>query len=857
MKFFASKRYQRVTNFALAFMLVVSTLTASVPFLFSESVSAVASNVYSGINLDGWTVDRTAPSGGSGKATFMGREALQLNVSQLSSNPDNFNRYEGLVKNITASNSIKGDLYVDAGWPSSVRAGIWGGGYDASNNVSSYPIIEFNRSVASNWRIFDSNGAGWRDVVVTSATTGWNKIELTINKDDSAKTDIYVNDVFVGSSIGESTQSFKKIYINNFNAGDANYAVRWSNFQYGNVPTNYSNVYVSPTGSDSNNGVSVDFPFKTVQKALNTVAVNGTVNLSAGTFPQEQLTIVKEGTKIIGQGRDATKVTVLSNGSGQGLLAEGLSNITIKSLGVVGSNNSTTASGNALVKLANGQNGIIENVQVESASGVRTYATGIDINGYANVRIDNVYIHGLGKNGIAVTGRSAGQSNDVNNIRIQGAAVADVSWAAIAFYTTKEVRVGGVVTDRIPLGNITNVSFGGTSTLQYNDDGVYLEGLTGKTITGLSGAPVSLDGVVLKDSRSTYITNAQSSDVNAYNVAFDGKTAGQMTSAEFAALNVKIIDRNDNPAAGIVNLRTALNAPVVQTQGWTNAATTVNWTAATDRTATNLQYAFSYSTDRYTGFTTVANGNSTSKDVSALFTTPGSYFVYVTATEDGVTTTSSTVEIQVIGTLEITAITGSGQAGSQATVNWTPVYGREQFDNYEVYLNDELVETVTDPSATSAEITLPNEVGPADVYVKANFKASIGGSNSRTSETETVEVVAVPFVPITPVVTIPASGDDDTDDDNTSNTQNAGFAGVIGATSNQGVLGANTDDDAAAAEVKGTSTDKTAAVADGVNNTDGKIFGLAWFWWLLIIAALAAIAWWIIGAIRRRNSSEA
>ncbi|MDB5180085.1 MAG: hypothetical protein JWN12_717 [Candidatus Saccharibacteria bacterium] len=50
MKFFASKRTQRLTNFALAAMLVVSTLTASVPFLFSQKADAVTSSyVYRGI----------------------------------------------------------------------------------------------------------------------------------------------------------------------------------------------------------------------------------------------------------------------------------------------------------------------------------------------------------------------------------------------------------------------------------------------------------------------------------------------------------------------------------------------------------------------------------------------------------------------------------------------------------------------------------------------------------------------------------------------------------------------------------------------------------------------------------------
>ena len=49
MKFFARKQNQRVTNFALAAMLFVSTITASVPFLFNQTASAVSSAVYVGL----------------------------------------------------------------------------------------------------------------------------------------------------------------------------------------------------------------------------------------------------------------------------------------------------------------------------------------------------------------------------------------------------------------------------------------------------------------------------------------------------------------------------------------------------------------------------------------------------------------------------------------------------------------------------------------------------------------------------------------------------------------------------------------------------------------------------------------
>jgi len=106
-----------------------------------------------------------------------------------------------------------------------------------------------------------------------------------------------------------------------------------------------------------------------------------------------------------------------------------------------------------------------------------------------------------------------------------------------------------------------------------------------------------------------------------------------------------------------------------------------------------------------------------------------------------------------------------------------------------------------------------------------------------TDSAASIAAVAVP-APATPIVVTPL------------------VTPLITPASAAAVLGANTDD-TASAEVKGATTDVAATDKSGVNNNDGTIFGIAWFWWLLIIAALAAAAWWIIGAIRRRNGSEA
>jgi len=63
MKFFASKRTQRVANFSLAVMLVVSTITASVPFLFSQNADAASTVTVTASNPQGWTTADTRTNG--------------------------------------------------------------------------------------------------------------------------------------------------------------------------------------------------------------------------------------------------------------------------------------------------------------------------------------------------------------------------------------------------------------------------------------------------------------------------------------------------------------------------------------------------------------------------------------------------------------------------------------------------------------------------------------------------------------------------------------------------------------------------------------------------------------------------
>ncbi len=270
---------RKITLITTAFVLAVSSLTAAVPFVLSKDASAVSGTSYTNVNpAAGWVVDRTAPSGGWGSEQFAGRQTLYTKVDAPSNASTSFYQYEGIKKAVAdQTQTLKADLYIDASWPANVRAGFWGVGYDATGTLSSYPIVEYNTaSSATHWRIWDSTGAGgWRDVAVSSAATGWNTIELALNKTDASKTDVYVNGALIGTSAVDETKSLRSIILNNYNFGTDDYTVHWSNIQTGtynpDAPTNLKFVKDStsatvPAGSTVSNS-DITLSWNTVPNA--------------------------------------------------------------------------------------------------------------------------------------------------------------------------------------------------------------------------------------------------------------------------------------------------------------------------------------------------------------------------------------------------------------------------------------------------------------------------------------------------------------------------------------------------------------------------------------------------------------
>lgn len=243
----------RVSALGLAIMAAVLSLLLTVGIL--SPANAVSGPVsYTNVPLSqaeldaNWSPDRTTPSGGFNSTTFASRnDVLEMRIDKdNASTLGAFYLTEGLQRHIPASDSVKADVYVDSDWTTNaktVRAGLWGVGHDSSNNVSSYPIVEFTTDGFTGWRYWSVDH--WVNLTgVAYNVDAWNT--LTITHDSDAQTFVFkVNGTSVASAPDEGSANIGAVILNSKNYAPApSYNVHWSNFAYGNITS-------SPTTKDS------------------------------------------------------------------------------------------------------------------------------------------------------------------------------------------------------------------------------------------------------------------------------------------------------------------------------------------------------------------------------------------------------------------------------------------------------------------------------------------------------------------------------------------------------------------------------------------------------------------------------
>lgn len=195
-----------------------------------------------------WTADRKAPSGGSSSVSFGGRSTvLEMTIDKTQQSSNVFYTTEGLQRQLPDSDSIKADVYVDSDWTGkTVRAGLWGVGEDASNAVSSYPIIEYTTDGFTGWRYWSVDQ--WINLTGVGVNTGWNTLAITHDAANH-EFDFSVNGTQVASANDEGSARLGAAILNSKNYGLDNYSAHWSNFAYGN----YGFVAETPTNAKFSN----------------------------------------------------------------------------------------------------------------------------------------------------------------------------------------------------------------------------------------------------------------------------------------------------------------------------------------------------------------------------------------------------------------------------------------------------------------------------------------------------------------------------------------------------------------------------------------------------------------------------
>ncbi|HIA92011.1 TPA: hypothetical protein EYO12_02735 [Candidatus Saccharibacteria bacterium] len=200
-----------------------------------------------------WVVDRATPSGGHGSVSYADRDnVMEMNIDvENRSELGGFYFTEGLQRDLADETfALSNDLFVESSWSEiDVRAGLWGVGNNAGDDVSAYPITEFTTAGEGDftgWRVWDGVLGGWTNLPeVEYKSDEWNSLQIILNN-DTLMFDHYINGELVAATTAGDSVDFGSIILNNFNYGSeaSNYSVHWSEFAFA------TDIYESPVSKN-------------------------------------------------------------------------------------------------------------------------------------------------------------------------------------------------------------------------------------------------------------------------------------------------------------------------------------------------------------------------------------------------------------------------------------------------------------------------------------------------------------------------------------------------------------------------------------------------------------------------------
>lgn len=189
------------------------------------------------------------------------------------------------------------------------------------------------------------------------------------------------------------------------------------------------------------------------------------------------------------------------------------------------------------------------------------------------------------------------------------------------------------------------------------------------------------------------------------------------------------------------------------------------------------------------------------------------------------------------------------------------------FDNTKpVVTINALITTDTTPTLTGSvddtNATVVVTIGSVDYTATNNGDGTwtvtipalaLGTYTATVTATDAATNVGTATADVTVEQVVVQENNPDTDEDDETAPQT-----IVTPTPDPDVLGEQDDQEQAADDAD--NSDQGVAAAQDENSedssNDGTIAGLAWYWWLLILAAVAGFIWWLIGALRRRSAES-
>ena len=844
------KLYQRVTNIALAFMLVLTTVTASLPFLGAQNASAIAGITYSGTGFSGlsWGADRLLPTGGY---TVSG-DSLSMTVDGDVAPSSGFYAFEGVKAALpTGTTSVGASLYVDPNWSTEqVIAGIWGQAPNGLPSDFAWPTLEFNNvdnaASVDVWNTFD----GSIEAVTTVAYGDTIQLEIAIDPVADTVT-YYLNGISIFSTPNEGYEPLTHVIFNNYNAGVAGqgYTTLWSNLLIGKHNTaTPSDFIISRSGSEIASGTTLNTTGSNLKLQWATDYVNydqyrvetqsplasysNLVTSGDSLFLQAKNRFGNDGQGVYSyqlKGRSAVTGawSELTSPAVTLIYDTAKPVVTLVAPTVAFVNDSTALEINATDNLA--LNKVVANVYSgvsptgslvrptqAPASSATTFDHTVSLAGLAegeyyvkynatdlagNLSQTNTFSFTIDntKPTVAIDQPIDGMVSDGNVTLTGTASDADSSIDRVEYIVKTTDTLGGATTGNYEKGTTT-----GTTSFSYNftglPDGFYK--ITARAFDTAGNAKNTSVNIAVD-------TTAPEITLNTVPTYMTGVTEFSGTASDvISGLRNDEIRLSFRPIVGGV-LQAPEKTYTVTVDGSGNWTIDVN---TADLTEGQLYRVVARANDNLG--TSYATSNTAA------------------ATDD--TTVDTLAPTVTIDPLTI--------AGNTPTIT-----GLVNDPTAEVFLSiDGGTPFLVTNNGTTWEYTFTTPVLDGDYALVVVAFDEAGNLSDSATAIMTIDTT----VPATEEETVTPAG---------AVTPTPAAAPAIAPF---GVLGATTDNEAAASTtnddetgVEGVSTE-TAAAIDTDASDDGTILGIAWYWWLLLIAALAAIAGWIIAAIRRRQAEQ-